>query len=77
MHWNLGGSDGLEAKVGLLTSLEADALVLSGGSAFGLAACDGVVAIPMHGAKESLNVAVSFGIMAYAARRHWEERARP
>jgi len=37
-----------------------------------LAACDATVAIPMHGGKESLNVAVSFGIMAYAARRSWE-----
>ena len=37
------------------------------------AACDATVAIPMHGGKESLNVAVSFGIMAYAARRRWEE----
>jgi 23S rRNA (guanosine2251-2'-O)-methyltransferase len=37
-----------------------------------LAACDGVVAIPMHGQKDSLNVAVSFGIMAYQARRCWE-----
>lgn len=40
-----------------------------------VAACDGTVAIPMHGAKESLNVAVSFGIMAYEARRQWEQRS--
>jgi tRNA G18 (ribose-2'-O)-methylase SpoU len=39
-----------------------------------LEACDAVVAIPMHGDKESLNVAVSFGIMAYAARRQWERQ---
>jgi len=36
-----------------------------------LAACDAHVAIPMHGHKGSLNVAVSFGIMAYAARQQW------
>ncbi len=36
--------------------------------------CDATVAIPMHGGKESLNVAVSFGIMAYAARRCWEDQ---
>jgi 23S rRNA (guanosine2251-2'-O)-methyltransferase len=40
-----------------------------------LGACDAHVSIPMHGAKESLNVAVSFGIMAYAARRAWEAQA--
>lgn len=32
---------------------------------------DGCVEIPMAGAKRSLNVAVSFGIMAYEARRRW------
>jgi 23S rRNA (guanosine2251-2'-O)-methyltransferase len=36
--------------------------------------CEAVVRIPMLGAKESLNVAVSFGIMAYQARRRWEVR---
>ncbi len=30
-----------------------------------LAKCDAVVCIPMHGAKESLNVAVAFGIIAF------------
>jgi tRNA G18 (ribose-2'-O)-methylase SpoU len=40
-----------------------------------LAACDATVAIPMHGGKESLNVAVSFGIMAYTMRRRWEGQA--
>jgi len=40
-----------------------------------LAACDAVVDIPMHGVKESLNVAVSFGIMAYQARRSWQAQA--
>ena len=34
--------------------------------------CDDAVSIPMYGQKESLNVAVSFGIMAYAVRRRWE-----
>ncbi|MCB1183758.1 TrmH family RNA methyltransferase [bacterium] len=32
---------------------------------------DHVVEIPMAGAKDSLNVAVSFGILAYAVRRAW------
>lgn len=40
-----------------------------------LAACDAVVAIPMHGGKDSLNVAVCFGIMAYEARRQWSAQA--
>ncbi len=34
-----------------------------------LALADGVVEIPMAGAKRSLNVAVSFGILAYELRR--------
>lgn len=33
-----------------------------------LALVDGAVAIPMWGAKHSLNVAVSFGVMAYGVR---------
>lgn len=33
-----------------------------------LAVADGAVAIPMWGAKHSLNVAVSFGVMAYGVR---------
>lgn len=37
-----------------------------------LDACEALVSIPMHGAKESLNVAVSFGIMAYRTRACWE-----
>ena len=40
-----------------------------------LAACEATVAIPMHGDKKSLNVAVSFGIMAYAARGCWKAQA--
>ncbi len=31
--------------------------------------CDAVVHLPMHGIKESLNVAVAFGIAAYTLRR--------
>lgn len=41
------------------------------------ALCDHTAMIPMHGAKESLNVAVSFGLMAYASRRGWEAAAAP
>jgi tRNA G18 (ribose-2'-O)-methylase SpoU len=40
-----------------------------------LAACADTVAIPMHGRKGSLNVAVSFGIMAYEIRRRWQAQA--
>jgi len=36
-----------------------------------LALADGVVQIPMAGIKHSLNVAVSFGVMAYEVRRRW------
>ena len=36
-----------------------------------LALADGSVEIPMAGRKKSLNVAVSFGIMAYELRRRW------
>ena len=32
--------------------------------------CDAVVCIPMHGKKESLNVAVAFGIIAFEIARH-------
>lgn len=35
---------------------------------------DLVVEIPMFGAKHSLNVAVSFGLLAYQARRRWQGR---
>ncbi len=34
-----------------------------------------VVEIPMAGSKQSLNVAVSFGILAYQVRRRWLEQA--
>ncbi len=37
---------------------------------------DDVVEIPMAGSKHSLNVAVSFGVLAYAIRRSWRERQR-
>lgn len=39
-----------------------------------LALADGVVEIPMAGIKHSLNVAVSFGVMAYEVRRRWLAR---
>jgi tRNA G18 (ribose-2'-O)-methylase SpoU len=32
--------------------------------------CDAVVSIPMYGIKESLNVAVAFGIIAFEIARH-------
>ena len=38
-------------------------------------ACDSVLEIPMHGGKESLNVSVSFGIIAYALRGHTKKRS--
>lgn len=37
---------------------------------------DAVVEIPMAGAKQSLNVAVSFGVLAYAIRRKWQQGHR-
>lgn len=37
---------------------------------------DLVVEIPMFGAKHSLNVAVSFGLLAYEARRQWQRSSR-
>lgn len=40
-----------------------------------LALADLVVEIPMFGAKRSLNVAVSFGLLAYEARRQWQRRS--
>ncbi|MBM4130185.1 RNA methyltransferase [bacterium] len=39
-----------------------------------LAQADLVLEIPMFGAKHSLNVAVSFGLLAYEARRQWRRR---
>lgn len=38
---------------------------------------DLVVEIPMFGAKHSLNVAVSFGLLAYEARRQWQRSLVP
>ncbi|MCC6934102.1 MAG: TrmH family RNA methyltransferase [Candidatus Yanofskybacteria bacterium] len=35
---------------------------------------DEVVSIPMRGAKESLNVAIAFGIAAYEYTRKWDEK---
>ena len=37
---------------------------------------DYAVEIPMNGAKQSLNVAVSFGVMAFEIRRQWNARQR-
>lgn len=42
-----------------------------------VAMCDDVAAIPMHGRKRSLNVAVSFGVMAYALRSGWDAQTAP
>jgi tRNA G18 (ribose-2'-O)-methylase SpoU len=42
-----------------------------------LAAVDAVVEIPMCGAKKSLNVAVSFGVMAFHLRRAWLAAGSP
>lgn len=39
-----------------------------------LAIADEVVEIPMAGSKQSLNVAVSFGVLAFAIRRQWLAR---
>jgi len=38
---------------------------------------DEVVEIPMAGSKHSLNVAVSFGVLAFAVRRQWLARQEP
>jgi tRNA G18 (ribose-2'-O)-methylase SpoU len=35
-----------------------------------LRAADAILEIPMHGKKESLNVAVAFGIIAFHSRQH-------
>jgi tRNA G18 (ribose-2'-O)-methylase SpoU len=42
-----------------------------------LALADTVVEIPMAGTKKSLNVAVSFGVMAFEIRRQWLQQAAP
>ena len=42
-----------------------------------VALADHVVEIPMAGTKDSLNVAVSFGILAYAIRRSWLAAGAP
>ncbi len=41
-----------------------------------LALADKVVEIPMAGAKDSLNVAVSFGLLAFELRRRWLREGR-
>jgi len=42
-----------------------------------LAVADDAVQIPMTGSKDSLNVAVSFGILVYQVRRHWLANGSP
>jgi len=42
-----------------------------------LALADAAVEIPMAGAKHSLNVAVSFGVLAFEIRRRWLQQGRP
>jgi tRNA G18 (ribose-2'-O)-methylase SpoU len=42
-----------------------------------LALADEIVEIPMAGAKQSLNVAVGFGLLAYEIRRRWLRREAP
>ena len=51
-------------------------LLIMGNEARGISSsiinqCDAVVKLPMRGAKESLNVAVAFGIMVYKATEGW------
>lgn len=41
-----------------------------------LSLADDVVEIPMAGVKHSLNVAVSFGVLAFQVRRLWQEQIR-
>ena len=57
------------------------ALVL-GNERFGLdadviAACDGVVRIPLYGRKNSLNVVTAFAVAAYEIRRQFDRSSRP
>lgn len=42
-----------------------------------IALADEIVEIPMAGTKQSLNVAVSFGVFAYEIRRRWLLREAP
>lgn len=39
-----------------------------------LARCDAVLKIPMHGHKNSINVATAFGIVLYSALMQWQGR---
>ncbi len=55
---------GLGEKIALIVGNE-----VSGVEEKTLARVDGRIEIPMHGKKESLNVAVAFGIAAFALRR--------
>jgi 23S rRNA (guanosine2251-2'-O)-methyltransferase len=54
-----------EQKIALILGAEVD-----GVSPEALALADAVLEIPMRGKKESLNVAVAFGIVAYGLLRH-------
>ena len=36
-------------------------------------ACDGVVAVPMHGLKNSLNVATASTVLMWEALRQWRD----
>ncbi len=38
--------------------------------------CDMAVEIPMHGIKQSLNVSVAFGVMAYELLNQWEDQSQ-
>jgi tRNA G18 (ribose-2'-O)-methylase SpoU len=58
-----GGHGGGDAKVALILGSETE-----GVSPATLARCDGILEIPMRGRKESLNVAVAFGIVAFFLR---------
>jgi tRNA G18 (ribose-2'-O)-methylase SpoU len=40
-----------------------------------LSLCDAVVCIPMHGYKNSINVATAFGVILYEVLRQWEAGA--
>lgn len=48
---------------------------ITGVSAETRAECEGVVSLPMHGMKDSLNVAVAFGVAAYTLRRRLADGA--
>lgn len=53
------------SKLAIVVGHEADGISKSI-----LSRCDAVIKIPMHGTKESLNVAVAFGVIAFEIARH-------